>query len=92
MLFQQVQDSTPADYVEINLGRGKEWLTSRLFIGVTMLERMRGFKVVVFVECSRYTDRRFLAVKLASELRWELAPPIPVARSGLHKGLSRGFS
>ena len=46
MMLEQVQSGTLADYATIDIGTGDEWLTSRLFIAATMLERMRGLQVM----------------------------------------------
>src|SRR5580765_4530184 len=76
-LLEQVQMATPADYATIHLGHGDEWLTSRLFIAATMLERMRGLQVLVFVESVDTIDRRLLAVVPVAVVRWALARRYP---------------
>ena len=48
-LQESLSDSTPADYAVIDLGEGREWLTSRLFVAVTLVARVRGLRAVVFV-------------------------------------------
>jgi hypothetical protein len=82
-LFQQVQGTAPADYAVIDIGEGKEWLTSRLFIGVAMLQRMRGLKCVVFTERFQATDKRLVAVVPATQLRWALAARYPYLETAL---------
>ncbi len=77
MLFHQVQDSTPADYAPLNLGKGDEWLTSRLFVAAALLERMRGVECFVFLEPDGNVDRRFVAIADARRLRWVLARRYP---------------
>jgi hypothetical protein len=77
MLFQQVQDVTPADYAVIDLGDGEEWLTSRLFIGAAMLQRMRGVECLVFVARVGSLSRRLLAVASVGRIRWALAQRYP---------------
>ena len=77
ILFQQVQYNTPADYAVIDLGEGREWLTTRLFIGAVMLRRMRGLECFVFLETAMNVDRRFVAVADARQLRWALARRYP---------------
>jgi hypothetical protein len=76
-MLEQAQSTTPADFAEIAIGGGKEWLTSRLYIAAVMMERMRGMKVFVFVERGPATERRFLAVAPVRELRWALACRYP---------------
>lgn len=73
MLFQQMQDQTAADYAVIDIGTGDEWLTSRLFIGSAMLERMRGVECLVFVGTAAEAERRVLAVASVKRVRWALA-------------------
>jgi hypothetical protein len=77
MMLEQVQAGGPADYAKIALGKGDEWLTSRLFIGAAMLERMRNLQVMVFVESRSTTDERFLAVVPVQTVRWALAQRYP---------------
>ena len=48
-LFLQIQEGSPADYAIVDLGTGKEWLTSRLYIFAVMLRKMRGLRALVFV-------------------------------------------
>ena len=76
-MLEQLQNQTPADFDEINLGAGDEWLTSRLYIAAVMLERMRGVQVLVFLERTPATDRRFVAVVPVKQLRWALAQRYP---------------
>ena len=77
MMIEQVQSATKADYVLVSLGTGAEWLTSRLYIALVMMERMRGVKTCVFVEQVEKTQRRFVAVASVSELRWAIAKRYP---------------
>lgn len=77
MLFKQVQDVRPADYAVINIGNGDEWLTSRLFIGAAMLQRMRGIRSIVFVGRVGGVDRKFLAVSSVTRARWTLSQNYP---------------
>jgi len=76
-LFTQVQDTTAADFALIDLGRGDEWITSRLFIAAALLERMRGLRAMVFVESRQWLPGYFLAVASPSVVRWSLARRYP---------------
>lgn len=76
-MLDQVQIQTPADYVLIMLGDGTEWLTSRLFIAIVMVERMRGIKACVFVERSENSERSFVAVATVPQLRHALSRRYP---------------
>jgi hypothetical protein len=77
MLFQQAQDASPADYASIDIGSGDEWLTSRLFIGAAMLERMRGVKCLVFIGRDQAPEGRLLAIAPLRRVRWALAQQQP---------------
>jgi hypothetical protein len=59
-LFEQFRGSDLLDYVLIDIGDGKQWLTSRLFIFAIMLERMRGLRCLVFVQTTSDAYQRFL--------------------------------
>lgn len=77
MMLEQAQIAMPADFAVIDLGAGEEWLTSRLFVAATMLKRMRGAKVFVFLETTPDTLRRFVAIGTMAEVRWWLAGQYP---------------
>jgi len=81
-MLEQMQLTTPADFAVINIGGGDEWLTSRLYIAAAMLERMRGVKVLVFVEQAPTSDRRFVAVVPIGTVRWVLARRFPWLEAG----------
>ena len=72
----QVDWGEPADYTIINLGLGKSWLTSRLFILAVLIERMRGVRCLVFLaeEAGR---ERFVGTALPREVRWAFAKECP---------------
>jgi hypothetical protein len=72
-LFQQFKGNEPLDYALFDIGDGKKWLTSRLFIFAIMLERMRGLRCLVFVETTSDVQQRFLGIASPSEIRWKLA-------------------
>jgi len=76
-LFEQVRDTTPADYAIVDLGVGDEWITSRLFIAAALLERMRGLKAMVFVGERGATPWCFVTVANPSVVRWSLARRSP---------------
>jgi hypothetical protein len=90
-MVQEVQSREPADYAEIGLGDGKEWLTSRLYIAAVMMERMRGIKVFVFLERAPATRRRLVAVTSVQQLRWKLARRYPWLEVAWTHALTRLF-
>ncbi len=72
-LFEQFKGNESLDYALIDIGDGKRWLTSRLFIFAIMLERMRGLRCLVFVQTTSDMYQRFLGTATPSEVRWKLA-------------------
>ncbi|MEI9898329.1 MAG: hypothetical protein WDN28_31845 [Chthoniobacter sp.] len=60
-------------YVEIDLGKGDEWLTTRLYIMTALLPRLRGLRCVVFVETRDGMPRRFVGMATPDTLRWAMA-------------------
>jgi hypothetical protein len=75
--YEQIRDPSRLDYAIVDLGEGHEWLTSRLFILSEILSRMRGLKVLVFVETAGYVRRHFVGVCTCQQVRWRLAARFP---------------
>jgi hypothetical protein len=69
----QLKQGGTADYAEINLGAGQEWLTSRLFIMAIVFARAKGVRCLVFVETSGNVRRRFVGSAEPEKIRWALA-------------------
>lgn len=67
-LFQELH-GTPADFAVVNLGQGREWLTSRVYILATLVRRMRALRAIVFLTTSPGQDRLFLGLALPDNLR-----------------------
>src|SRR5215207_5599488 len=65
------------DYAVFDLGEGRSWLTSRLFIFATMLQRMSGLRCCVFVDSSGTVSKRFLGTAEPAAVRWALACRYP---------------
>ena len=76
-LFKQLTVNIAADYAIVDLGKGHQWLTSRLFIFAVMLERMRGLRCFVFLETRGDVRRRFLGTASPDKVRWALARQYP---------------
>ncbi len=70
---QQLEDHAPSDYAIIDLGTGREWLTSRLFILSIVLARMRNLQALVFVEADEGVPQRFIGIATPESVRWALA-------------------
>jgi hypothetical protein len=69
----QLRDGGTADYAEVNLGSGKEWLSSRLFIMAIVFARVKGIRSLVFVETSGQERRRYVGWAAPDKVRWSLA-------------------
>jgi hypothetical protein len=73
-LFEQFTAKGPADYVVVDLGDGRQWLTSRLYLFAVMLQRMRGVKAFVFLATGEGNrPGAYLGSALADDIRWGLA-------------------
>ena len=60
----------------VDLGDGKEWITSRLYLVVTLVARMRGLRVMVFT-ASGLGGRQFIGSAQPEQVRWALAAAYP---------------
>lgn len=72
-LFNMFQRKEKFEFAVINLGRGLEWLSSRLYIFALMLQRMKGLKCIVFVAAGASTDKQFIGITTPEKIRWSLA-------------------
>ena len=72
-LLEQISSAEPYDYAIFDLKGGRGWLTSRLFIFATMLERMRGLRCCVFIDSSGTVAGSFVGAAAPSAVRWALA-------------------
>ena len=73
----QLSEKGDADYAEVNLAKGDEWLTSRLFILAIVFARTKGIRCFVFVETSGGTRNRFVCWATPAKIRWALARRFP---------------
>lgn len=77
-LLDQVGAEGPMDYALIDLGRGKQWLSSRLFIFAIILQRLRGVRCLVFVATTEQGHpKHFVGLTTPDKLRWALAADFP---------------
>ena len=88
-LFEQITENNASDYAIADLGFGKEWLTSRLFIFAVMLERLSGLKCFVFLETAKNADKRFIGAALPANIRWALARQYPWLEAAFIESYSR---
>jgi hypothetical protein len=93
-LENQLRSLGPMDYAVIDLGDGKRWLTSRLFLFAILLERMRGLRCLVFVATVGGDPRRFIGLASPARLRWALArncPWLEQAFASAYQGVLTGI-
>jgi hypothetical protein len=71
----KIEDSF--DHLIVDIEVGDKWLTSRLFLFTTMLQRMNNLRCVVFLYTKDNRPRTFLGVAHAEQIRWVLAQKYP---------------
>ncbi len=76
-LFEQLLHPRDADYAVVDLGRGEEWLTSRLYIFSLVLGEVSRLRALVFLETAASVRRRFLGVAAPGDVRAALARKYP---------------
>jgi hypothetical protein len=76
-LFEELLKPGMVDYAVVNLGSGREWLTSRLFIFAVILGAVTRLRAFVFVENSGGVRRRFLGIAAPSSVQRALATHYP---------------
>jgi hypothetical protein len=69
----QLKAGGTADYAIVNLGTGREWLSSRLFIMAIIFERIKGVKAIVFLENTSDSRKTFIGWATPHHIRWALA-------------------
>lgn len=75
--FQELLNNGQGDYAVMDLGKGQEWLTSRLFLFSLILGMVRNLRALVFVESASGVRRRFLATAAPEDVRKCLALRYP---------------
>ena len=89
--LEQIGSRERMPYAVVDLGGGREWLTSRLFVLAVIMKRMRGMRAVVFVESRDAKPRSFLGVVRAEHIRWRLARWYPHFEAALVLGEQRAW-
>jgi len=56
-LLSALAEPDPVDFMIVDLGRGKEWLTTRLFLFATLMELTRKVRQEATVSCARKTNK-----------------------------------
>lgn len=76
-LINQFNNNNSFDHLIVDIELGQKWLTSRLFLFATMLQRMNGLRCIVFLYTKGDKPRTFLGVAHAEELHWVIAQEYP---------------
>ena len=76
-LFEQLLHPKDADYAVVDLGRGEQWLTSRLYIFSLVLGEVSRLRALVFLETEAGVRRRFLGIAAPGDVRAALARSYP---------------
>jgi hypothetical protein len=84
--YEQIEVTSPLELAIVDLGRGHEWLTSRLYILSVILKRMRGLRAVVFVDDASDVHGHFVGICSSEVLRWRLARMFPIYEEALASG------
>lgn len=81
--YEQIDSRTPLEFAVVDLGEGREWLTSRLYILSVILRRMRGMQAVVFVDTAKDVRDHFVGVCASDVVHWRLARAYPKLEAAL---------
>jgi len=73
-LLRSLTEGSQADYIQVDLGDGQEWISSRLFILAALIPRVRPIKLIVYTKGS---DCQFLGVSTPRALSSALARRSP---------------
>jgi len=76
-LLEELKDPTRLDYSIIDLGNGREWVTSRLFLFAVLLQKRRRLRCFVFVESKEGSPRRFIGTATPTQVRQRLGERFP---------------
>jgi hypothetical protein len=90
-LFQELLSPGRADYAIADLGAGREWLTSRLFIFALVLGAVRDLRAFVFLETVPGTRRRFLGVATTANIRRAQGARYPWLEEAFVRALREGY-
>jgi hypothetical protein len=87
-LFQQLSDAGASDYIVVDLGKGDQWLSSRLYAFAVVLRRMRGLRSIVFTATKGDQTGVFIGEGDPILVRWALAQAYP----WLEIGFARAYA
>lgn len=90
-LFKELLKPTQADYAIVDLGEGKKWLTSRLFVFALILGEVKGLRAFVFVEKAGGIRRRFLGTATPANVRRNLGGRYPWLEEAFARALAAQY-
>jgi hypothetical protein len=76
-LFRWIRERADWHYLIVDIGAGKRWLISRLFIFAVILQYLHGLRCIVFVETTGEHRRRLLGLANPEDVRLALAKKYP---------------
>ncbi len=88
-LFEELSSAGASDYIVVDLGSGRQWLTSRLYIFALILRRMRGMRCVVFTANKQEATGAFVGLAEPAQVRWSLAAAYPWLESAFAKAYAQ---
>lgn len=88
-LFKQFRSSEKNEYAVVNLGEGKEWISSRLFIFAVMLQRMKALKCMAFVYDTAQFKKLYLGAAAIEHVRWSFANRQPWLEAAFAKAYAQ---
>ena len=71
--LKELSSAARLDEAIVELGTGREWITSRLFLLATLLHRMRGLRTVIFIGAKSGRLGQYLGQCDVERLRWRLS-------------------
>jgi hypothetical protein len=74
---RQLSDPAPASYAVVDVGRGDQWLTSRLHVISVLMRRSKGLRAIVFVHGPGEAERRYLGWCDVETVRFALGRAYP---------------
>jgi len=74
---QQLSAPGAGDYAVIDLGRGDQWLASRMYIMSILLSQMKGIRALVFLDSNGVTTKHFVGWAECERARVSLARRFP---------------
>jgi hypothetical protein len=76
-LRQNLEGPRDLDYVVVDLGNGKAWLTTRLFLFAILLQQQRGLRAMVFLDSQSDSGPDFLGLARPDAIRRRLTAQHP---------------